>query len=89
MARVRGEKQGAARSRRLHQTQGGQQMKDTRITQYGFVMGPCEVIRICSDLKWGSLIDVQGKRQRIEIKQPHDFKTDIWSLGILFYVIYK
>ena len=43
-------------------------MKDTRITQYGFVMGPCEVIRICSDLKWGSLIDVQGKRQRIEIR---------------------
>lgn len=43
-------------------------MSDTKITQYGFTMGPCEVTRIASGTKWGAVIDVQGKRQRVEIR---------------------
>ena len=43
-------------------------MGDTKITQYGFTMGPCEVTRICSGREWGAYIEVKGKRQRIEIR---------------------
>ena len=47
---------------------GGRQVSDTKITQYGFTMGPCEVTRIAADPKWGSYVEVAGKRQRIEIR---------------------
>ena len=40
-------------------------MSDTKVTQYGFTMGPCEVTRICSQAKWGAYIEVSGKRQRV------------------------
>lgn len=43
-------------------------MSDTKITQYGFTMGPCEVTRIVSSETLGAYIEVSGKRQRIGIR---------------------
>ncbi len=40
----------------------------TKITQYGFTMGPCEVLRCFNSPRWGAVIDVQSKRQRVEIR---------------------
>lgn len=41
---------------------------DTAITNFGFKMGPCEVVRIANADDWGAYIEVKGKRQRIEIR---------------------
>ena len=57
-------------------------------------------MKIC-DFNWAIKVQDDGKAPRalcgttefmppeVVIKQPHDFETDIWSLGIFFYEIYK
>lgn len=40
----------------------------TRITQYGFELGSATVTRIAWHEEYGALIDIEGKRQRIEIR---------------------
>jgi hypothetical protein len=44
------------------------QLTEQEIARYGFRFGPCVVTRIHNDPEFGSLIEVSGKRERIEIR---------------------
>ncbi len=37
-------------------------------TQYGFVFGSAVVTRLCNGDKWGYVLEVSGKKQRVEIR---------------------
>ena len=37
-------------------------------TQYGFVFGSAVVTRLCNGAKWGYVLEVSGKKQRVEIR---------------------
>lgn len=40
----------------------------SKVTEFGFVMGSMEITRVCSDNKWGSLIEVKTAREILEIR---------------------
>lgn len=43
-------------------------MSETRLTQYGFVMGPVEVKRLHRDDKYGAWIELETERGRLTIR---------------------
>jgi hypothetical protein len=51
-----------------------------KLTDYGFTWGPCEVVRICQDKKFGVVIGIATPKKTVDIRITPGGRIDIGTV---------